>query len=485
MNSQQLDLPPPSDWQGFQVICHALWGLEWNCPNIQENGRGGQKQRGVDIFGQPNGGERYHGIQCKVKSTSTAGNPELTEAEVQAEVDQAKKFTPGLEHLIIATTAPRDAKIQTFARQLTVEHTKIGLFKVDVLAWPEIVARLTRHQHLLERFYPGSSASWKQMAGQVASTDAKLDQLLTIAGRLDADRTGIADVINAQIDRCREMMDGNQPLTAIRMLEALERDHAAQLNDRARFRIATNIGAAKLQLNDRGAAEHFITAWGYAKGDEKADANYAYALLLQGKVAEARAAAQDATPRHPKSGRPIAVLIACAIEDRSMDDPLQLVPGDLLDNPEVMFALAGAYRFLKRGQEAVEWAEKVYARDPSLKNRRLRAESLLTKLDTPAVTLGRQISLERRRELETARKDLETCWAAIRDTEAASGDPALAVIRSNRPSPSSRPICASTPSDPSKAYGRASATSSPTSAPPNAGISSEMPVTRNSNREPL
>src|SRR5262249_40319117 len=148
----------PKNWQDFQDLCHALWECEWICPTIQHNGRTGQRQRGVDIFGEPKGSTHFHGIQCKVKSADATGNPVLSRAEIEHEVAEAKNFVPPLEHLIIATTAPQDANIQTFVRDLNARHVKLGLFKVDVLAWPEIKARLVKHEAVLERFYPGTSS---------------------------------------------------------------------------------------------------------------------------------------------------------------------------------------------------------------------------------------------------------------------------------------------------------------------------------------
>src|SRR6266542_6150435 len=112
MDPQQLDLPPPKNWQDFEDLCHALWECEWSCPTIQKNGRSGQTQRGVDIFGRPFGGDKFHGIQCKLKSIDAGGSPVLTRAEIEHEVAQAKAFAPPLQQLIIATTAAADAKIQ-------------------------------------------------------------------------------------------------------------------------------------------------------------------------------------------------------------------------------------------------------------------------------------------------------------------------------------------------------------------------------------
>jgi tetratricopeptide (TPR) repeat protein len=159
----QLDLPPPQNWQDFEALCHALWEQEWNCPTIQRNGRSRQRQRGVDIFGRPDGGDKFHGIQCKLKSIESAGRAILTPAEIEREVDEAKEFTPPLEHLIIATTAPSDEKSLTFVRELSERHAQLGLFRVDLLAWPEIKARLLKHETILERFYPVASARLRRI----------------------------------------------------------------------------------------------------------------------------------------------------------------------------------------------------------------------------------------------------------------------------------------------------------------------------------
>jgi hypothetical protein len=44
----------PENWQDFEKLCKKLWGEIWDCSDtIQRNGRSGQNQNGVDIFGLP------------------------------------------------------------------------------------------------------------------------------------------------------------------------------------------------------------------------------------------------------------------------------------------------------------------------------------------------------------------------------------------------------------------------------------------------
>lgn len=58
-------LPPPSCWEEFELISADLLSKEWNDPNVQANGRRGQRQNDVDIRGR-NGGTPA-GAQCKGK----------------------------------------------------------------------------------------------------------------------------------------------------------------------------------------------------------------------------------------------------------------------------------------------------------------------------------------------------------------------------------------------------------------------------------
>jgi hypothetical protein len=116
-----------------------LWGEIWSCPEIQKNGRLGQDQSGVDIFGIPLGEDGYYGIQCKGKSEYNDHHIQFTEAELLAEIEKAKCFQPPLKKLYFATTALTDSYVQTFIRQKNIEHKKDGLFEIHIFCWDAIV----------------------------------------------------------------------------------------------------------------------------------------------------------------------------------------------------------------------------------------------------------------------------------------------------------------------------------------------------------
>jgi hypothetical protein len=46
-----MKIPIPKDWQEFESQVREAMILRWNSPNLQKNGRTGQAQQGVDVWG--------------------------------------------------------------------------------------------------------------------------------------------------------------------------------------------------------------------------------------------------------------------------------------------------------------------------------------------------------------------------------------------------------------------------------------------------
>jgi hypothetical protein len=134
---------PPKDSAAFVSLCLELWKDIWQDHGAQKNGRSGQPQAGVDIFGQHRG--NWIGVQCKQKNGLLRNK--VTVKELEDEVKAARKFKPPLAKFILATTAPRDAKVQQRARLLTAQHKLQGLFYVEAWSWDDIWSELHQRQH--------------------------------------------------------------------------------------------------------------------------------------------------------------------------------------------------------------------------------------------------------------------------------------------------------------------------------------------------
>lgn len=138
-------LNKPSNWQDFEKLCKLLWGEIWNCSDsIKRNGRQGQEQNGVDIYAYVESYRGFCGIQCKGKDDYT--NAQLTEKEIDIEIEKALSFEPQLKLLLFATTSNKNARIEGYIRKKDIENRRKGLFCIDIASWEDIVDHLERYR---------------------------------------------------------------------------------------------------------------------------------------------------------------------------------------------------------------------------------------------------------------------------------------------------------------------------------------------------
>ena len=108
MSAAMETLQPPDDPVAFESLCLDLWKEVWGDDGAQKNGRSGQPQAGVDVFGRHGG--RQMGVQCKQKDGLLRSK--LTVGELEAEAGKARGFEPPLDTFIVATSGPADARVQ-------------------------------------------------------------------------------------------------------------------------------------------------------------------------------------------------------------------------------------------------------------------------------------------------------------------------------------------------------------------------------------
>ena len=162
-------IQPPANWQDFETLCKKLWGEIWNCSDtIKKNGRSGQDQCGVDVYGAPNNGTEYYGIQCKGKDNYT--HAQLTTKEIDEEISKALNFKPQLKRFYFATTAVKDAKIEEYIRSKNIESQNAGRFGIEIFCWEDIVDKLkenrnTYHWYINDCQYIDSSDVDVQVVG--------------------------------------------------------------------------------------------------------------------------------------------------------------------------------------------------------------------------------------------------------------------------------------------------------------------------------
>lgn len=130
----------PKNWQDFETLCMKLWSEEFQS-NFKQNGRNGQQQNGVDIYGVPKGKTEYWGIQCKLKVDSQ----KISVEEIETEIHNAENFEPLLEYFIIATTSPKDAKVEEWVRITNRTRLKQKKFGIELYCWEDIETLLNQN----------------------------------------------------------------------------------------------------------------------------------------------------------------------------------------------------------------------------------------------------------------------------------------------------------------------------------------------------
>lgn len=179
-NHIKWDYPPPRSWEQFEELCADVFQSAWRDPALVRHGRAGQRQFGVDIVAR-SGAIYPIGLQCKRRAKWPV--KKLTTAEIDAEVNEARKFTPALKAFYLLTTAPDDTKLQGHVRKLNEQQDKAGSFEVVLLGWSEIVRRATLDRAVASKHFgpvgvdePGSPllATWMVSKGKLEKIGEEL-----------------------------------------------------------------------------------------------------------------------------------------------------------------------------------------------------------------------------------------------------------------------------------------------------------------------
>ena len=89
------EIPPPKGDDDFEDLVLALYREVWQDPGARLHGRRGQRQDGVDLFGEDLfGGSGRNGVQCKHHGSATLIKDKDLVEELREEVKKAKREIP-------------------------------------------------------------------------------------------------------------------------------------------------------------------------------------------------------------------------------------------------------------------------------------------------------------------------------------------------------------------------------------------------------
>lgn len=367
-----IQIPKPSDEQVLERAPLVLFRCVINDPNVTTYGRRGQGQQGVDSIGKRDGDpSRYVGIQSKLKGDGK----DLTEAIVKEEVDKALTFKPELQEYFIITTAPDDAKIQQYARELEVEiQTNTGrVLSIQIWGWGTMEREIQKHPTALKEFYPDYTAYSKGIEDSLEHTNIGVGKILEHVEQISAsvshsnglsggarDETKHIDPlerhIDAEIDTYRDQLSGGQPKIAMEMLHSLQSRLGETVSGRLLFRIKANVASCLLELGEetQGIALLF-EACAHAPEEPKSLANLAFAHLLNGEWEKAAEIGKAGLTDDPTNEDLAGFLIQALKFDTLISDPLKEIPEKLHATKPVAFA---NLFFLRQRDVSPQWKEE-------------------------------------------------------------------------------------------------------------------------------
>jgi tetratricopeptide (TPR) repeat protein len=382
--SQFRQTPPFKNWQDAEAFFRDFFKARWKDPNTQRNGRSGQPQHGVDIFGQPDCGTDLAGVQ--VKGKDDFAKQQVTDKELRAEVEKAKSFEPKLSQFILATTAARDEGIQETARTITAEHQKQGLFTVQIVSWDDTIEELPQYPAVIAVHFP-EFASVQAMEAVKAvqdetllvsqSTLAEVREVKTLITSQSSTPQPMSDsgggssillsvILGPQhdeaLDYARDLIRQFRPAEAVRYLEAQRNKLWSKASPHIKARILSLLGAANLALYDeRHAAEFFVSGHQHAPDEEPIACNAALGHLLLGENSKAATIAQSVLDKNSTNGQARSILIQ--ISDQLLDEVIAAVPTFAHSDPQVAFAIATLCRRNNDLQQAEVWYRAALSND--------------------------------------------------------------------------------------------------------------------------
>jgi predicted Zn-dependent protease len=431
-NLNRFQIPPPRSWDEFEDLCLDLWSRLWADTNAQKNGRKGQAQHGVDVFGDDSSKSVPVGVQCKGKDTYT--NAQVTQKELDAEILKAESFKPGIKHFILATTAPQDEAIQEYARLTSQERKSKGKFTLTVASWEWILSKLGDYPELIEKYYgefgtvPKVTKSDNLTVANNsvlesgafspsvnASGGSVINQNLTVVQQALHNPT---EDIAAELAFAKKNLNQHKAVEALHFLDEIHDRVIAKGDKELIFKLFTNKGAANLDLEKQDvAASLFIEAANYSTS-RKALLNKSLAHVLQEKPNEAIQVADEVLKQDPENAKAFAYRLLAKSKNTPYETLLEEVPVSLRKDTDIAFAFASAAELSENNTEALEWSKVAYENDtdnaPEVKS--YYAGKLIEPTANAIGFLG-QLSDADKANVKFAIALFTEAWATYKDTD--------------------------------------------------------------------
>lgn len=431
-NMNRHQWPAPSNWEEFEDLCLDLWKRIWQDPYAEKNGRKGQAQNGVDVFGRPNRESDYEGVQCKGKDNYV--HAMVTEEELDVEIKKAEGFKPKIKHFILATTAPQDAGIQEYARKLSEKRQKKNKFTVTVVSWEWIKANLGDHPDIASKHGynipldspddPLKALNTANLQEGAFSPTASVQNGGHVTQNLTIIQNGneSAENLHAEVDYSKKLLNNHHAIEALHFLDEIEDRVSRSTEKSLKYRFYANKGAANLELEKQDvAAGFFLQALPYSD-ENKAVLNASLAHLIRDENDDAIKYADQVLDKDPNNTKAYSYKVQALYKKKklSLDELVAIVPKRHHNSADIALAFGFVASLNEDEQGALAWYKVALENDkddsPEIKAE-LAGKLLEPITNANAVAYLGQLTTQQREDLEVIVKLLSDAWALYAHTE--------------------------------------------------------------------
>lgn len=214
---------------------------------------------------------------------------------------------------------------------------------------------------ILAKYKTDYAGATERVRGVVSYGITPDDLLAEIVQRVEAaaicGSSTLIDERHKRIDYAQTLIKQGQFNQAVQYLERLKTELWYQLDDILKYRLLTNLGMAKLGLDESSdaAAAKFVEARQYNPQDDTALALAAMGYVFQQDYSNAENFIEKALQKNPANALAYSLRVRIASVTESIESVLEQIPPAYHECPDVLVALGEAA--LKRGlyEKAEEW----------------------------------------------------------------------------------------------------------------------------------
>lgn len=198
-----------------------------------------------------------------------------------------------------------------------------------------------------------------------SQNDSNIEEKLNILLEKSNETSQLQKEYERQVNSIAKILESGLVKQALSLLFTLKNDIWHDANDKIRFKILTNIGVCYYkQINIHEASKFLIEAYQYNPNSKIAMSNIVNAYIGVENFESAQSYLQLFLKEYPEDPKAYGILIRLQSEKFSLEKILEIIPGELKNNEEVLLSLGLAARKHGDYDKSVQYFEKALKSNP-------------------------------------------------------------------------------------------------------------------------